>query len=118
MPDELRKLAGWLLESEWPAVSCPNCGLGFVSVESITTVNSAASDRVRNDDDWEPEWIFGHFHGVLRCSRSACREPIIVTGAQRVEAVTEDGQFYGGYGTYLRLRYAIPALQIMSVPPA
>ena len=30
MPDELRKLAGWLLESEWPTVSCPNCGLGFV----------------------------------------------------------------------------------------
>ena len=119
MPDDVRKLGGWLLQGDWPAVSCPNCGLGFVAVDHISTINSAASDRVRDDPDWEPEWLFGHFHGTLRCSRSACYEPIIVSGAYRVEPIIEEGgRFYNEYGSYLRLRYAIPALPIMSVPPA
>ncbi len=117
MPDDLRKLGEWFTESDWPTMSCPNCGLGFLTVRKTTKVNSAASDRADNDPEWEPEWIFGHFYGELRCSRATCWEPVIVSGAHKVDADLDDkGHWYGEYANFLRLRYAIPALRIMSVP--
>ena len=59
MADEIAKLANWLLEPDWPALGCPECGLGFVSVEKLTREETAASCRGHEDSEWGPEWCFG-----------------------------------------------------------
>jgi len=115
--DELLKLAGWLKEDEWPSPRCPECDHGLLNLDSLTAINSAASDRYREDQNWEPDWIVGHFHGVLRCGRSSCGELVIISGEYRVdEDHNEDGLWYGQYAELYRLRYAIPALPIVLMP--
>lgn len=75
------------------------------------TVTSRASDDVRDDPRWEPEWISGFFHGVLYCGRNACREKVVVTGDYFV-----DSNDYGEPTGFLRLCFAIPALPLATPP--
>lgn len=115
--DEIRKLAGWLQQGEWPAVGCPQCGIGTLSVKSLNPVDSAASVRHHDDDNWEPDWQFGLFHGMLRCNRRACNESVVVSGAYKVDvSLDDDGSWRGEWGIFYKLRYSIPALPIMALP--
>lgn len=117
MAQDLRLLTGWMLESEWPHTSCPVCGAGSLAPESILSVEAAASSNHRNHDAWEPDWIRGTFHGVLRCSVGRCNEPVTVAGDYKVDMVkAPGGGWYGDYEAFYRLRYALPALPLLSPP--
>jgi hypothetical protein len=113
---DLSVFEGWFEASEWPSARCPVCKVGELGPhkESVKTVTTANSDRHRDDPDWEPEWVFGFFHGVIYCNRYACQEKVIVSGEYRVE-MKPHGE-YGDYGDFLRLRFAIPALPLVSPP--
>ena len=111
---DLRAFDSWFSGNEWPSAPCPECKLGDLHIRkgSIVTVTTADSDRHRNDSDWEPEWLFGYFHGVIYCTRPVCDEKVVVSGDWR----TEWSNTTGNYEDRLRLRYAMPALPL-AVPP-
>lgn len=115
MADDLRAFDGWFPAKQWPSAPCPICKLGDLHPinGSITTVNTTSYDRHENDEDWEPDWKHGFFHGVLFCARPACREKVIVSGEYRV---SEDKYEWHTYHDELRLKYAIPALPL-AMPP-
>lgn len=115
MADDLRVFDGWFKADEWPSAPCPVCKLGDLhpSKGSVTTVTTTIYDWHKDDQEWEPEWESGFFHGILYCGRSACREKIIVSGEYRVTAIIT----WQEYVKELRLRFAIPALPLI-IPPA
>lgn len=119
MADDLRALDRWLVSDTWPSIPCPACKTGDLTYDedSIAEVNTAESDRVRDDPNWDPEWLWGYFHGVLRCSRPSCREKVVVVGEYEVDMVSDsDSSTYGNYGAHYRVKYTIPALPIVTLP--
>src|SRR4051794_33408695 len=78
-------------------------------------IETAASGRARDHQDWMPDWITGYFHGTLRCSRRSCGEPVLVSGDYSVD--WDFDEEVGEYpADFVRLRYALPALPIMVLP--
>ncbi|MEU8453736.1 DUF4145 domain-containing protein [Streptomyces griseoaurantiacus] len=104
----------------WPRLLCPRCERGTLqakSADSVVKVEAAdsASELWRNHEAWEPDWIYGYFHGALHCSETKCDEPTIVTGEYTLDAIPDDD--WGiDYEERLRLRFSIPGLRIMKMP--
>lgn len=73
---------------------------------------SAESSDATSEDDWEPEYWLGVFHGLLVCARPQCRERVVVVGDWGTQG---DGR--GDYENSMRLRFAWPALPLVD-PPA
>lgn len=114
---DLRLLDDWVQESSWPHTDCPVCGAGSLTPDSIVSVEAAASSRHHDHEAWEPEWIHGTFHGVLRCSVGRCNEPVSIAGDYKVDMVmAPGGGWYGEYEAFYRLRYALPALPLLAPP--
>lgn len=114
MNTDLQAFDGWFKDNEWPAAPCPVCKLGQLAPagdDAVQTVKSAASDRARDHPDWDPEWINGYFHGVLRCNRPGCKETCVVTGEYKVAYSA-----HGEYDELLRLRHALPPLPLVVTP--
>jgi len=111
---DLRAFDAWFEERRWPSAPCPQCKLGDLHPTSDSIVLESTADSIRHGDhpNWEPEWIFGFFHGALYCARPVCREIVIVSGQFRVEMGSD-----GNYQNEIRLRYAIPALPLAIPPP-
>lgn len=120
MADDLRQLDGEFWQHEWPSVPCPECKTGDLVAEedAIADVMATASVRAQDDPDWDPEWIFGYFHGVLICNRGSCREKVVVVGEYRVLPVDNEQAQSPGllWGSYYRLSYTIPPLPIVLIP--
>jgi hypothetical protein len=66
----------------------------------------------QHDEEWEPDWKYGFFYGILYRGRSACREKVIVSGDYRVTMK----KLWEEYIDELHLRFAIPALPLV-IPP-
>src|SRR6202035_4696784 len=115
MADDLRAFAGWFNMNEWPSAPCPVCKVGDLhpSTGSVTTVTTTSYDWHRDDDNWEPDWESGFFHGILYCGRSTCREKVIVSGEYQVTEKIP----WQDYIKELLLRFAIPAFPLV-IPPA
>jgi len=113
MGDDLRAFDGWFNLNEWPSAPCPVCKVGDLhpSEGSVTTVTTTSYDWHIDDDEWEPDWENGFFHGILYCGRSACREKVIVSGEYRVTEIAS-----WDYSPELRLRFAIPAFPLIIAP--
>jgi hypothetical protein len=119
MAQTLRILADWVEPDAWPHALCPSCEQGHLNSEPLVTVPTADAERLRGDDDWEPDWITGSFHGVLRCSLASCAEPVVVSGDYKVDMeLAPDGKWFGAYAPFVRLRYAQPALSMITCPDA
>jgi hypothetical protein len=116
MNDDLPLLADWVRGDNWPSPLCPVCRVGHLVVDHISNVLSARSANSRDDEDWDPEWEFGFFHGTLRCQRRGCREVVIVAGEMKTDLLPDDGR-YATYGPFHRLQFAVPALPIVDLPP-
>ncbi|AYL36581.1 DUF4145 domain-containing protein [Streptomyces fungicidicus] len=117
---ELHKAADKFPAGKWPRLLCPRCESGTLQVrdaDSVMKVEAAdsASELWKQHEGWEPDWVYGYFHGVLHCSYSECGEPTIVTGEYKVDAIP-DPDWGIDYEERLRLRFSIPALCIMKIP--
>jgi hypothetical protein len=121
MARDLRPLDDWVLKTEWPYLPCPSCADGALSPDDdgLKTVNSGESIRYRDHEDWEPEWLMGRFHGVLKCHRPDCQETVVIAGDYKVDTVEGQGNDWQGqaWGDYLRLRFARPPLRLLAAPP-
>jgi hypothetical protein len=117
--NDLRKLAEEFSEISWPDMPCPACNLGGLEIKSDKPIidEQLHLSRWEQDEhpDWEPDWIRGYFHGVLRCAREACKEVVVVSGKYRVDVVDGGPHEWQGdqYGDYFRVMYFIPALPLV-----
>ncbi|MFE9481280.1 DUF4145 domain-containing protein [Streptomyces spororaveus] len=124
---DLRAIAGGLPEDvkEWPDIPCPTCGRGSLSSVTGTFVmeESETSKRWQAEqwDHWEPDWIHGGFHCVLRCGKSTC-DLVRVTGEMRLVAEQDerghwDGQSWVHEFRPLFFHPALPLLQTHEAAP-
>jgi hypothetical protein len=97
---------------------CPVCGRGNLAptdAESIVAEETRKSLSFRAHESWEPEWIHGHFHGVLRCEREACKEIVLIVGEFGIGMKDNDeGRWNGDYENLLRPRFFIPPLSLIA----
>lgn len=81
--DDLRVLAEKFTEGRWPDMLCPTCTKGAltpVDTRPMEQVESAESFEAHDDENWDPGWINGTFHGELRCNRRGCGDSVLVVG--------------------------------------
>jgi hypothetical protein len=104
-----------------PAWICPKCNKGTLVPEkdAIKLVESESSKRVRNHEDWEPEWVHGSFGGTLKCSNTKCAEKVLTIGDMNVEMGyeynPETGEGDPGYYEYLTPMMFAPTIHLFSV---
>lgn len=103
--------------ARWPHIPCPGCRRGGLRpVEgSLVVEESERSQHVQgSDENWEPEWLYGAFHCVLRCGNSACPCDLIrVVEEMDLDMLEEDGHWTGGYWKRLTPRFFHPALPLI-----
>lgn len=119
--DDLRSFDGFFVHDKWPAAPCPTCKQGDlqVGIDSdgrplMKAVAAAEAARAQAHDNWEPDWLYGVFHGLLVCSRPQCGERVAVAGDYNTSDSDEPGQ---QYTDYYQLRFALPPIPLM-IPPA
>lgn len=121
MARDLRQLDDWVLKTEWPYLPCPSCADGALSPDDdgLKTVDSGAAIRYRDHENWEPDWLTGRFHGVLKCHRPDCQETVVVAGDYKVDFVDGRANEWRDqpWGEYVRLRFARPPLRLLDAPP-
>lgn len=119
--DDLRAFDKPFEDTKWPSAPCPTCKVGNLHVSRgadgaavMSTVKSGASERATDRQTWDgdPFDFRGMFHGLLVCARPQCEERVVVAGEW-----TTDVDDYGHYTAYLLLRFAIPAIPLMTAPP-
>jgi hypothetical protein len=71
----------------FPAWHCPSCNKGvfIIDEKKITTEETAASQKARQHEDWDPTWIKDRFIIKLFCS--ICREPAIIIGDTKYDYI-------------------------------
>ncbi|GIF26825.1 hypothetical protein BJ973_000083 [Actinoplanes tereljensis] len=112
MDHPLAELTNWFVDL--PRMRCPTCSFGHLRrVKEFVTHESAASQRVHSNPDWDPTWVRGVFHRVLVCAHSPCNERVVVAGDFRL-ADDRTGTL-DVIGHYL-LTYARPPLDIVTCP--
>jgi hypothetical protein len=117
MVHDLMVFDGYVARSNWPHVSCPACTRGFLVPAVLEAVPSEQSKRAKSHESWEPDWISGTFYGLLKCAAPSCGETVTITGDFKVGPLLEsDGSWYGEYDDMFRLRFALPALPILTLP--
>lgn len=101
----------------WPRIPCPHCLDGGLAVASILTAEAADSARSASNENWDPTWISGSFHGTLKCSIGDCSGLVAVVGNYRVkEKLNSKGLWFGEFEEVGKLSFSEPALPIMIVP--
>lgn len=104
----------WVTIESWPNPTCPKCMHGFlVGKERLVQAESGLSQRLRDEDAWEPDWIYGVLVGALNCNNTECGETVAVAGAWRVG---DARSAYEQYDTQLFARYFDPPLHMIEVP--
>lgn len=117
MPQDLRLFADRVTRNDWPHVTCPVCLVGYVALDAISEFETMESQGWRADDNWEPDYIEGHFTGTLSCALPSCREVVVVCGTYEVDYVRgPDGGWYGEVDSFYRLKYTSPALPLLAFP--
>lgn len=104
----------WVSIESWPNPTCPECMHGFlVGKENLLQAETGLSQRWRDEDVWEPDWIYGALVGVLTCNDSECGETVAMAGSWRVGDTKSS---YAQYEMQLSVRYVDPPLHIIEVP--
>jgi hypothetical protein len=118
--DDLRAFDKPFEGTKWPSAPCPTCKVGNLHVvrtpdgkQVVSTVKSSASARNTDRETWDgdPLDFYGTFHGVLGCARPQCEERVVVAGEW-----TTDVDDYGNWTAYYLLRFALPAIPLMTAP--
>jgi hypothetical protein len=108
-------------EDNIPSWTCPSCNHGKLTSEkkTIKKFEAISSKNARKNEDWEPDWIFGQFTGVLTCNNKKCGDIVIVTGRMNVHGDYEQDEQFEGYDLvfveYLYPKIFIPPLNIFNI---
>lgn len=103
------------VEDDWPTLLCPRCRTGVLQprAKQIVQTIDPESSAHRHDPDWEPEWIWGVFHGTVVCSDAQCYGQVAVIGEYHV---VEQSHGREQYATELKLRAAWPGPGLTRLP--
>jgi hypothetical protein len=112
MAHPLQDFAGEVSEHDWPTVVCPRCKSGTFPYSSVTMVEDPESASWHDHESWDPDMIFGTFHGSSPCTNSACGQYVIMTGSYGF-VINEGDPEYGQYGELYRLKSFDPALPLL-----
>jgi len=104
-----------LTQTYTPAWHCPACSGGYLKLhkKSFASEDTAVSLRIRNEDDWDPEWLSFRFTAILICNNDSCKESVVLAGNGRVETMQaeEDVQ----YQEYFYPEYVNPSPRIITL---
>ncbi|AGS69172.1 hypothetical protein HGI09_47000 [Streptomyces collinus] len=114
---DLRTIAKGLPEdpAQWPHIPCPTCHRGGLTpiAESLVLEESETSKSWRQHDDWEPDWISGGFHCLLRCRIKDCDVTRVVGRMDLTPDYDEFGRWYGQYKKRLTPEIFSPPLPLI-----
>ena len=117
MNPDLATLAAWTTVDDWPNIPCPVCLRATLTVQAFEDLPTAKSNMLQQtNDDWEPDWIRGHFRGVLRCHAKRCGEQVLVTGEMEIALAESSSRGGDDYPSVYLLRFALPALPLIQFP--
>lgn len=97
----------------WP---CPACDRGILRLknEDFFSEYDAATDALKNDPQFDHEWVTYVFHGFLRCN--LCLAKVAFSGDGFVEQDYDDSSERGwSYFNYFRPKYFHPPLLLIQV---
>jgi|LNFM01.1.fsa_nt_gb hypothetical protein len=106
-----------------PSWTCPSCQSGNLKGDKTTikVIESAASKAAHSDEDWDPEWISGHFGGTLKCSNAQCGDLVLVMGKMFVDPDSEydeeNDTMHYIYREFLIPQAFFPSLHIFQIHP-
>jgi hypothetical protein len=115
MAHPLQDFAHEVSEHDWPTVVCPTCKAGTLAFSTPTTCEDPASASRHDQEGWDPDRVFGTFHGSVHCTNPACGQWVTITGAFRLVENNGDPK-YGEYGELLQVRTFDPPLSLLEVP--
>jgi hypothetical protein len=97
-----------------PAYLCPNCQRSTLSLMKDTQheFECERSRQHQRDVGWGPEFYFGVFSCLLRCSSEHCKEIVAVSGYSGTEHLGEDGDLM----TVLVPQMFSPPLHLFQIP--
>ncbi|MFF9070541.1 DUF4145 domain-containing protein [Streptomyces sp. NPDC014891] len=102
---------------EWPSIPCPTCGRSGLTPVADTFVEEEAERskrwQVEYSGEWEPDWFYGGFHCVLRCSKGGCDLVRVVGKAGMDHLLDDQGRWYGGWINLLTPSFFHPALPLV-----
>ena len=117
MSHPLRNFAHEVDEHDWPTAVCPTCRAGTLPYKAVTALEDPTAASWHGHERWEPDMIYGTFHGDLQCTNPACGQFVVITGTYRV--VMNNGEpAYGDYGDLFQVKWFDPPLTLLDVPPS
>ena len=111
----------WFTADNIPAWTCPSCNHGTLTAEKkdIKTFEAISSQNSRQEEDWDPEWVWGQFTGILKCDDEKCGETVVMAGRMDVQGDHEYDEQFEGYNfvylEYLRPNIFMPTLNIFQI---
>lgn len=74
----------------WP---CPICNEGTLALtkDSVQSKEGVRSQRARNHDDWDPDWIEYSFTAWAQCTHSSCQQNFAIAGRGGITQMEVDG---------------------------
>ncbi|WP_253783625.1 DUF4145 domain-containing protein [Nocardia amikacinitolerans] len=115
MKNQVRRLAERFLSASFPALPCPICSDGTLSVDK-DAIKEHACRAWKEDNDYPHVEPWGIFSGYLMCNNTSCGDVVAVSGYFHVDDV------YGGpydaptSGTYYLVRTLFPPVEVVEVP--
>lgn len=116
MSHPLAASVDWFEESHWPPLRCGTCGRGRLTVEGDErTSQSGESERLRDHEGWDPDWLSGAFSATLHCSEPGCGDRSECVGDWRVDYASPN-EHGDTYASHFKIRAVWPAPALIDLP--
>jgi hypothetical protein len=99
----------------WP---CPSCQSGTLRLKEDSFVNleTGPSEKSRDHEAWEPDWIEERFVGLLVCQDAACGQIVAIGGRSHIEDYIDYEQQEQTWERTYEPRFVYPAPPIFPIP--
>lgn len=104
-----------------PKWNCPTCSIGILKLKEEYFIEKEAPSSLndRKNEEWEPDWIYGVFSGILECNNQSCGDFISICGKMRAN---QQEEYYEELNrveifchNYMYIELAIPELNIFNI---
>lgn len=113
----IQRLATRIYKDNWPLFPCRSCRAGLQKVTNLNQSEAEASKKLRSDDDFYPEDMYGNFAAISTCQN--CKDKVYIVGGYGVEEMfleDDEGRPQSAFTDVYMIKYMIPAFQILKLP--